>query len=190
MSRLTFTHALQHAETLARAALEPALHQRLACAVTLVKDGHVVPSTDGTWQVHSSSTAGLVYTVNGTCTCDDVRFNAPLKGYCKHRLAVLLSRKVVQLMQPTPPALPEAPASVNVLLTIDGRQVQLTLRDHDEERLLERLQAILLRYPVEQSHGEGFCTIHNMQMKPTSKNGSIWYSHKTADGWCKGKVKR
>jgi hypothetical protein len=53
---------------------------------------------------------------------------------------------------PTPPAvpLPEAPASVNVHLTIGGRDVQLTLRDTDEGRLLQRLQTILERYPVPQ----------------------------------------
>ena len=44
--------------------------------------------------------------------------------------------------------LPEAPASVNVHLELAGRQVQLTLRDSDESRLLARLDAILERFPV------------------------------------------
>ena len=47
-----------------------------------------------------------------------------------------------------PPPLPEAPASVNCHITIAGRQVQLTLRDSDEARLLERLQAVLALYPM------------------------------------------
>ena len=46
--------------------------------------------------------------------------------------------------------LPEAPASVNCHLTISGRQVQLTLRDSDEARLLQRLAAVLQQYPVPQ----------------------------------------
>jgi hypothetical protein len=50
--------------------------------------------------------------------------------------------------QPTPVQLPEAPASVNVHLTVNGRQVQLTLRDSDESRLLARLDAVLQRYPL------------------------------------------
>jgi hypothetical protein len=50
--------------------------------------------------------------------------------------------------QTSPAPLPEAPASVNVHLTVGGRQVQLTLRDSDESRLLARLDAILERFPV------------------------------------------
>jgi hypothetical protein len=48
---------------------------------------------------------------------------------------------------PAPTPLPEAPASVNCHITLEGRQVQLTLRDTDETRLLERLAALLKQYP-------------------------------------------
>ena len=48
------------------------------------------------------------------------------------------------------PALPEAPASVNVRVTIGGREVQWTLRDSDEGRLAARLAALLARYPQPQ----------------------------------------
>ena len=44
--------------------------------------------------------------------------------------------------------LPEAPASVNFHTTIAGRQVQITLRDTDETRLLARLETLLQRFPV------------------------------------------
>jgi predicted nucleic acid-binding Zn finger protein len=44
-------------------------------------------------------------------------------------------------------ALPEAPASVNVRLPFHGREIQLTLRDTDEHRLLDRLEALLQRFP-------------------------------------------
>src|SRR2546426_12495110 len=47
------------------------------------------------------------------------------------------------------PPLPEAPASINCYITIAGRQAQLTLRDTDETRLLQRLEAVLRRFPVE-----------------------------------------
>src|SRR5215475_1765057 len=44
--------------------------------------------------------------------------------------------------------LPEAPASVNFHTTIAGRQIQITLRDIDETRLLARLEMLLQRFPV------------------------------------------
>src|SRR5262249_20203797 len=66
---------------------------------------------------------------------------------------------------PTPP-LPEAPAGVNVHLELAGRQVQLTLRDADEGRLLARLEAVLQRFPLvvtptdPQSRPAGWCPKH------------------------------
>jgi len=45
--------------------------------------------------------------------------------------------------------LPEAPASANVYLTIQARKVQLTLRDHDENALLTRMESLLNRVPEE-----------------------------------------
>jgi hypothetical protein len=105
---------------------------------------------------------------------------------------------------PTAP-LPEAPASVNCHLTIAGRQVQLTLRDLDEARLLVRLQAVLAQYPVsdapapplspQQHHAAainrptvGFCQVHSVQMIENEKNGQRWYSHRLPEGgFCKGR---
>src|SRR5262249_21745767 len=60
------------------------------------------------------------------------------------------------------PALPEAPASVNFHTTIAGRQIQITLRDSDETRLLARLETLLQRFPVveepkEHVQQEGWC---------------------------------
>jgi len=91
--------------------------------------------------------------------------------------------------------LPEAPASINVRLMLHGRECQLTLRDSDEERLLERLAVVLERYPVAQastappvSTGGDWCPIHNLQMKEQTKDGRTWYSHRTPEGWCKGRT--
>jgi hypothetical protein len=108
MSHLTFHQALAQAEAQARSTLAPALHERLSCAVSLVKDGRVFQASDGTWQVDSTSRAGLVYSVNGTCACDDVHYNRPPKDLCKHRLAMFLSQRVLTLMrQPPQPVVPE-----------------------------------------------------------------------------------
>jgi hypothetical protein len=91
--------------------------------------------------------------------------------------------------------LPEARASVNVRVQISGYDVQWTLRDHDEAQLAIRLEALLNRYQVPQasqapapSPGQaGWCAVHQVQMKQTTKEGQSWWSHKTPDGWCKGK---
>jgi hypothetical protein len=91
------------------------------------------------------------------------------------------------------PTLPEAPASCNVYVTLAGRKVQVTLRDQDEQRMLARLEALLQRFPAEdepegeQAQPEGWCSKHGVQMKLRNGEYGSWWSHKTADGWCKGK---
>ena len=88
--------------------------------------------------------------------------------------------------------LPEAPASVNCYITLAGRKVQVTLRDSDETRLLARLEALLQRFPAEdepegeQAPPEGWCRTHGVQMKLRNGEHGAWWSHKTAEGWCKG----
>src|SRR5712691_7759658 len=52
-----------------------------------------------------------------------------------------------RLLPSRAPALPEAPARVQVLLELCGRQGDWTLRDTDEIRLLARLEAVLTRVP-------------------------------------------
>ena len=146
--------------------------------------------------------------VNGTCDCPD--FPRAPSSWCKHRIAAGIQRRAMQAVQvtptstaaPTPPAaaathpLPEAPASANCHVTIAGRQVQVTLRDTDETRLLSRLTALLAQYPVEQAaaspgaSAEGWCQVHQVQMRRNEKDGRSWWSHKAEDGsWCKGKPK-
>src|SRR6266581_4861503 len=46
--------------------------------------------------------------------------------------------------------LPEAPASANVHVLLNGHRVQLTLRDYDEEALLSRMEKLLSRFPAEE----------------------------------------
>ena len=103
--------------------------------------------------------------------------------------------------------LPEAPASINFFFTgKDGRKYQLTLRDVDEFRLMERLAKLHEAYkfskngesePASEKVGdaprENWCSIHNTEMykrEPKDGKGKPWYSHKDdKDGWCKGFVK-
>ena len=44
--------------------------------------------------------------------------------------------------------LPEAPASLNVKVLVQGHEVQVTLRGTDEAALLGRLQALLTRQDI------------------------------------------
>jgi hypothetical protein len=92
--------------------------------------------------------------------------------------------------------LPEAPASVNVRLMLAGREVQVTLRDADEDRLLERLRRLLERFPAtSQGQGQGepepsptiLCARHRVPMRQHRNARGSWWAHKTADGWCHGR---
>jgi hypothetical protein len=101
-----------------------------------------------------------------------------------------------------PVTLPEAPASVNCHILLEGRQVQVTLRDTDETRLLARLATLLQQYPVAEpptpppTQGtvepvpdeNPYCQLHKVPLKKFTKDGKTWHSHKTPNGsWCRGK---
>lgn len=178
----------------------PECNGRVDSAVKLVLAGDVELLADGTAKVASQSNDQTVYhVVNGHCDCKD--FERAPHGFCKHRLSAAIARRALEQptgaaperVQPTAP-LPEAPASVNVHVEIGGRQVQLTLRDTDESRLLARLDAVLQRFPLvvkptdtQAPPAEGWCAKHGLAMRQNHKDGRSWWSHKTADGWCKGK---
>jgi hypothetical protein len=194
----------------------PECSGRVDAAVKIVLAGDVELMPDGTAKVASQSSGTTAYhVVNGHCDCRDYE-KAPHQ-FCKHRLSAAIVRRAQELIKgkmadmsgkaeaPSPPAqpetlrapLPEAPASVNCHITIEGRQVQVTLRDSDETRLLGRLAALLKQYPLPetpqttQRHNASqpdWCAKHGVAMKLNhGKNGSTWYSHKTAEGWCKGR---
>jgi hypothetical protein len=111
----------------------------------------------------------------------------------------------------------ESPASWNTrYITDDGFNCQLTIRADSEAELLERAKSALtyLReqgnipfygFSRDNSNYESqhqnnvtvnhsndnptWCPIHEVEMKKWSKNGKVWYSHKTEEGWCTGKAK-
>lgn len=193
----------------AKAAMDSALHGRIDKAQALVLAGDVELLPDGKAQVASQSNGQTTYfVVNGTCTCKD--FPKALEGWCKHRLSAAIAKRVQQAIslaeqrlateqassQPPAPVapvqtLPEAPASVNCYVSIGGRQVQVTLRDSDEQRLLARLTALLAQYPVSEApqakeHGKDWCSKHGVQMPQHANAKGAWYSHKVDGAWCKG----
>lgn len=151
----TFLKALERVSALAHAKLPAELHGALERATALVRHGHVWMDEDGRHAQVLSSDGQTWYVCNGHCTCMGTA-HAP-QGLCKHRLSVGLYRRASELLASracggatpasAPAALPEAPASVNVRLCVGGHECQFTMRDRDEARLVERLEALLTRFP-------------------------------------------
>lgn len=161
-----FLAAVRQVSELAHAKLPEALHGRLERATGLVLSGAVWVEEDGhTCHVRASNGQGW-YAVNGHCRCTD-HTKAP-EGWCKHRLACALYRRVTEYLDaaPTPmdvaqalaaeptagppaaaPAACEVPAIASTVLVIDGRRVEVKLCDTDDARLLARLTALLAQYP-------------------------------------------
>jgi hypothetical protein len=166
---------------------------------------------DGTATVASQHNPSTSYTVKGDkCTCQQAMFRP--HEPCKHVFATWLYRKAydatkAQVDAATTPAkaeasasalLPEAPASANCYIAINGRQVQLTLRDADETRLLQRVRTVLQQFPPppkdrqaapEAETPDHFCPIHRVQMRLYTKDDHSWYSHRNGESWCNGKAK-
>jgi hypothetical protein len=177
------------AEVARMQAAHPEREGELARAHALILHGMVVPSpADPATGTVLSSDAQTTYAVNGTCSCQAGQHGKACKHMQAWKLYQYIAGKVEAqetpaaqstpvLTEPSPavPLLPEAPASVNVHLTISGRQVQLTLRDTDEGQLLGRLQAVLEKYPVPvaapqvQGQDTRWCAIHNTPMRQTTK---------------------
>jgi hypothetical protein len=204
IARQIFRESLEEVATSAKDSL-PKSHGRIDKAVRIVLQGDVMPFEDGIrFAVGSESDTDLYYVMDNACTCPDSD-RAP-DGYCKHVIATWLYRRgtalAAQRMQEIDvqaiakqqeiKSLPEAPASANVYLTIQGRKVQLTLRDHDEDSLLIRMESLLTRFPDETPEPttppEGWCPIHQVQMKRYSNQKGSWWSHRLENGkWCRGK---
>jgi hypothetical protein len=157
-----FRETLATVASKARAALPVETQTRLDAAVKLVLLGEVQHEPDGAITVGSCTDPMKTYRLVGkTCECQDFVYDKAPGGWCKHRLAAALDRRVrehgaahdeipeepapVPVPKPTEP-LYEAPASVNVRLPIGGREVQLTLRGTSEDAVLDRLERVLQRY--------------------------------------------
>src|SRR5262247_3811576 len=184
---------------------------RIDKAVALVLNGFV-EIVDGKCRVASQTNGKTIYhQVNGTCTCQDFTQEKAPNGFCKHRLAHGLYRRAMELVQAQEPVVAaqppaasvetvqapvqhtEAPASVNFHTTLAGRQIQITLRDTDETRLLARLETLFQRFqlieePKEPAQQEGWCAEHNAKMKIHHGKRGTWRSHKLPNGqWCNKK---
>jgi hypothetical protein len=91
--------------------------------------------------------------------------------------------------------------SITLKATLHGHEVMVILRGVDfasvkaqVEQASEWLQAQAPAPSPTQGIGHparwerpGWCAKHGVQMTQNHKEGRSWWSHKTADGWCKGK---
>jgi len=217
-ARQAWREAVAEVAERAKAAL-PECNGRVESAVKIVLAGDVELLPDSKAKVASQSNGTTTYhVVNGECSCKD--YPKATQGMCKHRIAYGIYKRAMtltkqkleaQLDHPNGPethqiapqltinqrddvhkhSLPEAPASANCYIDIAGRKVQVTLRDSDEGRLLNRLEALLTRFPAEdeaeQEQSESWCSKHSVQMTQHHNKKGSWWSHKTAEGWCHGK---
>ena len=101
-------------------------------------------------------------------------------------------------------AVNEAAASCCLKFKIDGIEVMYTMRDVDDRALFPRVKQMLARLHDKLGQTEaqsdkpaapdtalarpqGWCHKHNVQMTLNTNERGTWWSHLTADGFCKGK---
>ena len=183
---------------------------------------------DGTILVGSCSDPLKTYRLVGrACECKDFTDGRAPEGWCRHRIAAGIMKRVTEeLMRSTPeepevvlpeamepfpdndpeegerPSQPPAPqpcpeALFSLMLKghIDGHEALLTARGQSAAEFQRNLQAIrgLLdppqpaAPPASQGQGQGWCAVHNTAMQANEKDGRRWFSHRTAQGWCKGR---
>jgi hypothetical protein len=91
--------------------------------------------------------------------------------------------------------------SITLKATLHGHEVMVTLRGTDfasvKARVEQASQWLGVQAPAQSptqgagqadhSQQPGWCAKHGVQMTQNHKDGRSWWSHKTAEGWCKGK---
>jgi hypothetical protein len=166
--------------------------------------GDVEVQADGTAKVASQSNGTTTYrVVNGHCDCRDYE-KAP-HNFCKHRLSTAIARRAQELIkakltdtkgqvtaQPAVPtmSLPEAPVSITLKATLHGHEVMVTLRGTDFASVkaqVEDASQWLQAQSGQVADSTPQCPKHGVPLKLNHKDGRSWWSHRTADGWCKGK---
>ena len=80
--------------------------------------------------------------------------------------------------------------SITLKATLHGQKVMVTFRGVDFASVkvqVEDASQWLQAHSGQTAETIPQCPIHGVPLKRQQKDGRTWYSHKTADGWCKGK---
>ena len=81
--------------------------------------------------------------------------------------------------------------SITLKATLHGHEVMVTLRGVDFASVkaqVEDASQWLQAHSGQPAADTPQCPTHGVPMKLNhGKDGSTWYSHKTTEGWCKGK---
>jgi len=205
-SRAAWREAVAEIAERAKATL-PEANGRVDKAVAIVLAGDVELLEGGKARVASQSNGtAAYYIVNGTCECKD--FPKSPSGWCKHRIAAGLQKRAQALVQqklsagtngqdepalpqPTPAPLPEAPVSITLKASLHGHEVLVTLRGVDFASVKRQVEDA--SHWLQAQSGQAAddtakpCPTHGVPMKLNHKDGRSWWSHKTAEGWCKGR---
>jgi hypothetical protein len=87
----------------AKEKLPAAVNGRVESAVKLVLQGDVLFCEDGTVQVGSSDPTRYYRLVGPTCTCTDFTQDRAPEGWCKHRIAAGIQKRVQDLLPQSTP---------------------------------------------------------------------------------------
>jgi hypothetical protein len=212
--RQTFRETVALVAAMAKERLPQAINGRLEGAIKLVLAHDVTRLADGTIEVGSCTDPLKTYRLVGTaCECKDFVDGKAPEGWCRHRIAAGIAKRVRELLPPAPEStpevhpvctspLPEAPASCNVYVLIGGHKVQVTLRDSDEARMLARLHVVLAQYPAvpgptqdrapsapAPTGGLPPCPYGHGFLRKSSKREGFYCPRKNEDGtFCKGRA--
>src|SRR5215475_438562 len=97
--RQTFRETVALVATAAKAKLPLAVNGRIESAAKLVLWQDVEPQADGSIFVGSASDPGKTYRLMGlTCECQDWQHGKAPEGWCAHRIAAGIHKRVGQLL--------------------------------------------------------------------------------------------
>src|SRR5262245_43206178 len=107
--RQTFRELVAAVATAAKVKLPQAVNGRIESAAKLVLWQDVEPQADGTILVGSATDPGKQYRLVGlTCECQDFTRGQAPEGWCQHRIAAGIQKRVQQLLAAEPvPVKPE-----------------------------------------------------------------------------------
>ena len=172
MTPSTFRETVALVAARAKEKLPEAVNGRVESAVKLVLGHDVEPQADGSILVGSSSDPMKTYRLQGTaCTCQDFAYGKAPGGWCAHRIAAGIHKRVQEELarsttverevilpepmepypdndiegdpepQPAPQPLPEAPVSITLKAMLHGHEVLVTLRGTDFASVKTQVEA-------------------------------------------------